>query len=365
MDKLEHFFARWRSAKLPGEEDRVRAARDAIVRSAPLRSAGARRLSGDMNDPLSLFRGHARVDLAPQTKTAMLRSIVAEGRRRVAAADRAPAQPTGFFLTLRFAAGAFLVCVSTGTALAMAAESSVPGDALYAIKTDIVEPVIDTLQWTQKSKAAWAERRVERRVKESIVLLAERGDERWLEQAAMGIEQEVDRASRIAEAMERTGDVEATLDLHADVEASLDAHELARKRFRRAEQKDTAAGEIVVRKRQEVSETRKRAEQTFIEESSDAIAEEVQERAAQLEEHLRSIREELEETDDAWSEDISALASAAERTLEDIKRLPPEKRSSDALLLVESALRLTEEAQTLFEVFEAVEMDAEEGSDGE
>lgn len=53
------------------------------------------------------------------------------------------------------------------TSVTLASEKAVPGEKLYAIKTQIVEPLRGTLNTTDESKLAWEEEKVVRRIAEA------------------------------------------------------------------------------------------------------------------------------------------------------------------------------------------------------
>ena len=56
--------------------------------------------------------------------------------------------------------------VGAGGTVSYAAESAMPDDALYNVKLNVNEPLVDLLQWTPERKARWAARRLERRMEE-------------------------------------------------------------------------------------------------------------------------------------------------------------------------------------------------------
>ncbi|MFT5359782.1 MAG: hypothetical protein ACI88L_000242 [Candidatus Paceibacteria bacterium] len=60
--------------------------------------------------------------------------------------------------------------VAGGGGLAFASEQSLPGDVLYAIKTEVMEEVVSVFQRTPESKIVWEEKRIARRAAESVAL---------------------------------------------------------------------------------------------------------------------------------------------------------------------------------------------------
>ena len=74
------------------------------------------------------------------------------------------------FSLKRFVAlfSAVLIAFSTGGGvLAYAAEEALPGDALYPVKVSLSEPAIALFHRTPQAKARWAEKKLERRLREA------------------------------------------------------------------------------------------------------------------------------------------------------------------------------------------------------
>ncbi len=87
-----------------------------------------------------------------------------------ALADSFGEQSTG---SLRFVPAALAMVMVVGLGTAYAAEGAVPGDALYAVKLNVNEPLQGALALTEKSKASWQTERIERRLTEAEALAAE------------------------------------------------------------------------------------------------------------------------------------------------------------------------------------------------
>lgn len=80
-----------------------------------------------------------------------------------------------FRMPLRFSLSSALVLVLLlGTGGVYAAESALPGDFLYPVKVDVIEPIRESFLVTPESRSSWAIYRVERRLEEAK-MLAERG----------------------------------------------------------------------------------------------------------------------------------------------------------------------------------------------
>jgi hypothetical protein len=65
----------------------------------------------------------------------------------------------------------FLIAVIASGSLAYASERSLPGEKLYAVKTKIIEPLVNTLNFTPEQKLEWESTKVERRIVEAEDLI--------------------------------------------------------------------------------------------------------------------------------------------------------------------------------------------------
>lgn len=117
---------------------------------------------------------------------------------------------------------AFLI-VSTG--VAFAAEGSMPGDWLYALKVDVFEHVRGRFIFTPEEKAQWESSRAMRRLEEAEWMAAKEGltEEMWMH-LQDDFMQHVVEAERHIEAVANAGDRSAADHLSADLDAYLRAH---------------------------------------------------------------------------------------------------------------------------------------------
>jgi hypothetical protein len=91
------------------------------------------------------------------------------------------------------AAALIIVFVSfAGTSLAYAAERSVPGEALYAIKTKVFEPILDRVNISPIEKLEWEEKKVERRIMEAEELAK---DNELDEEKTLELEKKIGKSS--------------------------------------------------------------------------------------------------------------------------------------------------------------------------
>ncbi len=121
-------------------------------------------------------------------------------------------------------AGAFVVvliaAMSGGAALA--AEQAVPGDALYAVKVHVNEPMAAVFAGSGEAQARYHAKLAVRRVEEAEVL-AKRGDlsSAVAEDLSKKFSEETDKAVAEADKLESAGDVSASIAVRADLAENL------------------------------------------------------------------------------------------------------------------------------------------------
>ncbi len=136
-------------------------------------------------------------------------------------------------------AAALIAVLVLGGGTVYAAEGSLPGDALYAIKVDVVEEAVAAATISDEGRARWDARRAERRLEEAIVLRAEN---RMTNEAQTEIETRFEhladavesRAQRIKEKRGRA----AAITVLAEFEGTLRKHDT---RLAKADMKAAAA----------------------------------------------------------------------------------------------------------------------------
>lgn len=67
---------------------------------------------------------------------------------------------------------ACFIAVGTGSVMALASEGAIPGDVLYPVKVEVMEPLRERFLRTSEERAAWQVRKIERRMGEAKTLLA-------------------------------------------------------------------------------------------------------------------------------------------------------------------------------------------------
>jgi hypothetical protein len=136
------------------------------------------------------------LSLTAEEKTDIRRAL-----QHVVYADPAPAPAWSLFrLPARLPALAFAVVLllgASGGGLAYAAESALPGDALYGVKIYVNEAIRGSFQLTPEDRASWALRRFERRLDE-LHRLEARGRAQEEIDVAMG--EHIERAAMEVEA---------------------------------------------------------------------------------------------------------------------------------------------------------------------
>jgi hypothetical protein len=118
---------------------------------------------------------------------------------------------------------ALILVLSSGTAYA--AESSLPGTPLYRVKREINERVVGALAFSEKAKAKWHTRLLERRINEAESLADRHALDAGTE-TALGAEIAASVRDAVAQAqvLDESGENDAAYAVRTSVEASLRAH---------------------------------------------------------------------------------------------------------------------------------------------
>ncbi|KKR05477.1 MAG: hypothetical protein UT33_C0011G0188 [Candidatus Peregrinibacteria bacterium GW2011_GWC2_39_14] len=113
---------------------------------------------------------------------------------------------------------------STGTAFA--AETSLPGDLLYPIKTNVNEEIRSRLTFSKQRQAEWEATRIQKRLGE-IKELEQKGtiSKDQIEKIKAKIEQQTEKAKEKIEALKTSGDSENAEKIIEKLETSLKDHE--------------------------------------------------------------------------------------------------------------------------------------------
>lgn len=123
-----------------------------------------------------------------------------------------------------FAAGALavLIALGTGSSATFAAESALPGEALYPVKVLVNEPVAAVFAGSGEAKARYHAKLAVRRVEEAVALEARGALTTDVEQAlAVRFEAETEKAVRAAEKLESDGDVSASIAIRTELAEQL------------------------------------------------------------------------------------------------------------------------------------------------
>ena len=135
--------------------------------------------------------------------------------------------------TTRFVVAPLTICLLVVTGVSASSLDAYPGDILYGIKTNIVEPVVALVQFSDEAEVLYEKKLTERRLDEVLVL------------AARNTLNDVDKESLVSEAERHltilsksteTLSPEFAVEILSDTEATLRAYE---KLFSRVDEKET------------------------------------------------------------------------------------------------------------------------------
>jgi hypothetical protein len=130
-----------------------------------------------MNNPLQNLRTEAyKVSLTNEERGAMHARLMARVGERAQAAAPTRLQPGLYYFfspQLSMSLAALMVILLVGSGTAYAAEGSLPGDALYVIKTKVTEPIVGALAISTEDKIKFHTAVTETRIKEAEVLASQ------------------------------------------------------------------------------------------------------------------------------------------------------------------------------------------------
>jgi hypothetical protein len=143
-----------------------------------------------------------------------------------------PAKPTLSTFSLFYSYSRFVVVGTLvvlilvgGTGITFAAQNTLPGQPLYAVKVDITEPLQSALITSPLAKADWQNTLVERRLTEASTLAAQNNLSSTTE-AYLGtqIAIHVQASEQDSDTLSAQGEATSSLSTQDDLQAQLDAH---------------------------------------------------------------------------------------------------------------------------------------------
>lgn len=269
-----------------------------------------------------------------------------------------------------FLIAAIVALLGGGTSVA--AENALPGEALYAMKTEVNERVVSALSFGKDAKAEWEARRAERRLEE-VATLANEGELKTDVSVRIraNFKAHADRVQARVEALTAAGDTDKAADLASRFEGSLRAHDriLERLKERANEEKQTeesdALNDIAQANADALAETedgREKLERGI--EDADGRAERKQPAEGKIgaAENVLAAAARFIETKKGKATDESV--NAAEDALNAAKSLLDEAKAKlaagtygEAFVLGNKAIRAAQEAKTLLERSDALKLE--------
>ncbi len=141
---------------------------------------------------------------------------------------------------------ALVILLSGGTAVA--ASSSLPGDALYSFKTGVSEKMVAALKASPEAKAEFGLKLAEKRLEEAEKLAVEgKLDTELVTQMEARFDAHEERMQAVIEKLEGSGKTEAAARLSSNMEAMLKAHDeiVARLNAKIEAGEDLVASEVI------------------------------------------------------------------------------------------------------------------------
>lgn len=149
-----------------------------------------------------------------------------------------------FFWPAMVAAVSAAVVILAGGTVALAAEGTMPGDALYTVKINFTEPVRTALAVTPRVKVEWAAEKLDRRLEEAEVLAYRHS----VGQAALAksVTEQSQQLSQQLKQLRESGQDNLAAQVGDDVAANLAAHFSLLSRLDQEDQNDNATNQDIL-----------------------------------------------------------------------------------------------------------------------
>ena len=200
-----------------------------------------------------------------------------------------------------------LVIVIAGGGVSLAAEQSLPGDALYAIKTNITEPARDFVVLTPTLDAEWQIEKADRRMQEVEILSSEgRLDAPKEAQVNKLLERHTSSLSKALDKI-HTKNAHDADDISTTFEAEMNAH---------ATVLDTISGRYTIGNATTSTTSIDKAEHARVSDTARAKAKKIEQRKDKESKNKKSVESFIEKT----SVDLQAITTASTSTTSTIDR---------------------------------------------
>lgn len=314
-----------------------------------------------MNEKLTDLARTTRPELPEHERAAMRSEFIAHMEANPARSRNAVPSPFMRYMP----AYAFALLLFVTTPVIYAAERSLPNEALYSLKVNVIEPVVvSTFSITKEGAADAKSALIERRFTEAQALVArnELGEEESEELAAR-ISMHVEELQTYIETTESSGDLSEALDTGSDLELALEGYGHALESMSEtdpSEENDVHVDSLVAAFEADSVEAGEASED--IEDALAASSEETEQYLATIskdaEEALDRAREELARTHDSalpLIEEAEALVDEAEDAYSAGESSRRSGVSGSALSEYRDAFQAAERSRILLRAAESLE----------
>ncbi len=277
-------------------------------------------------------------------------SAFARGHEALGAASRTP----WLIRILKPALAGVILAGLAGGGVSFAAENSLPGDPLYPVKINVIEPVQGWFAVSSEARADWEAKLAERRLEEAEKLAAEnRLDDEKRAEAESEFQKHAEKAKEHIAALEAGADLNAASNISSRIEASFKAHgKILQKLMRGGEvgAKADAEADIASTTRAAI-EARISAEEGPDEQS----AAEGKEGAAQSK--IQEVQQFLSGLDASTTAQANARLTEADTVFAQGQAELSAGHSGAAFVLFQQAMRIAQEAKLLIEAHKNFEIE--------
>lgn len=253
----------------------------------------------------------------------------------------------------------FLILL-TSVGIAVAAEGSLPGDALYPMRVNVTENVRSLLSFSQEGKAEWEIKRADRRL-EDVEKLATQGrlEAGIAAEAESKFKDHVDNAVSIVSRMKEENKDRDAARIQSDLKTVLLVHEdiLERIKSHDGDRDEKLAAEVkslhgeVKNKAEDTTESLSRAEEGIRSASGPDIKAAAEGKFTAAENKLIEVKKFIEDKkgqiDDQSIEEAKKLSKEAEKMIANGKSKMEDEAYGEAFVIFQKSIRLNQAAKQM------------------
>jgi hypothetical protein len=248
-----------------------------------------------MNNPFQQLKNALKkVHMTPTEKSALRMELFALTQNNPFIKKESLQSPYALFFTrtIQFSTFALIIILGGGGSLAFASQNTLPGEALYNFKVQVVEEIVSATKSSGQEKAQYAIERATKRLDETATLaLSNQLDTKTELLLSQRLAEHASEAKNIASSVEKT-EPEVELEIDAKIASAISPRTIILKKIQNREQEKNdvrnilaVADSIIVRSIQDKEDTQREFNTSIKLASADTVSE----KAQQVNERLQDL----------------------------------------------------------------------------